>query len=434
MLALSNAGDAETIVQLFLGVKGRDASSPVGMVTVSLPAAVIKLPVGGRVTLTITGGGLNYEHTAEASDDGMIYFQVPKVQSGSVVKVRLTVKKANGRLYCSGSETRTVSEDSNNFDIALKYEPIPVSMLTGLQINTALRGDFSVLTGGTMRSFRPSQTPPPAGTSMTLLSAPDSECELFAWQEGDAILFYAEGMEGGGKIPLSADSRQMFDGCGSLTDIDLTAFDTAAVTTVSDMFRDCASLTSLDLSTWDTGNITSTAGLFNGCNNLCNLNLSGWKTDKLTAMNSMFRDCTALTSLDLSAWNIKNVTAAHHMFNGCSGLVSLNLSGWDTGNVQTMFRMFRGCTALTSLDLSSWNTGNATEIHYMFQDCSSLTTIYASSAFTTDTVTNSTNMFRGCTSLTGGAGTTYVASPADKTYARIDDPTNGRPGYFTQKP
>lgn len=43
-------------------------------------------------------------------------------------------------------------------------------------------------------------------------------------------------------------------------------------------------------------------------------------------------------------------------------------------------------------------------------------------------------MFTGCISLTGGAGTTYAASPVDKTYARIDDPTNGRPGYFTQKP
>ena len=70
LLALSNAGDAETIVDLFLGVKGFDSSSPEGMVTVALPAAAIKLPAGGRVTLTITGGGLNYEDTEEASDDG----------------------------------------------------------------------------------------------------------------------------------------------------------------------------------------------------------------------------------------------------------------------------------------------------------------------------------------------------------------------------
>ena len=39
-------------------------------------------------------------------------------------------------------------------------------------------------------------------------------------------------------------------------------------------------------------------------------------------------------------------------------------------------------------------------------------------------------MFYGCTSLVGGAGTTYSANHVGATYAHIDGGTSN-PGYFT---
>lgn len=48
---------------------------------------------------------------------------------------------------------------------------------------------------------------------------------------------------------------------------------------------------------------------------------------------------------------------------------------------------------------------------------------------TTSAVTNSTNMFYGCTKLVGENGTIYDSSHVDKEYARIDK--TGEPGYFT---
>jgi hypothetical protein len=42
-------------------------------------------------------------------------------------------------------------------------------------------------------------------------------------------------------------------------------------------------------------------------------------------------------------------------------------------------------------------------------------------------------MFTSSTYLIGGAGTTYDANHVDKEYARVDDPQNGKPGYFTLK-
>ncbi len=99
--------------------------------------------------------------------------------------------------------------------------------------------------------------------------------------------------------------------------------------------------------------------------------------------------------------------------------------------------MFRN-SQVTSLDLSSFDTSKVTNMSYMFYYCRNLTTIYVSNDFVTssladDTSTNdSTQMFYGCTSLVGGAGTTYDSSHTNKEYAHIDGgPSN--PGYFTAK-
>ena len=67
---------------------------------------------------------------------------------------------------------------------------------------------------------------------------------------------------------------------------------------------------------------------------------------------------------------------------------------------------------------------------YMFYNFTNLKTIYVSNKFNTDKVTDSTNMFSGCTNLVGGAGTKYNSSYVDKKYARIDGGTSN-PGYFT---
>ena len=68
----------------------------------------------------------------------------------------------------------------------------------------------------------------------------------------------------------------------------------------------------------------------------------------------------------------------------------------------------------------------------MFSGCTSLKNIYANSDWNISTNTNSWDMFRNCTSLTGGAGTKYDSNHVDHVYARIDGGTS-RPGYFTYK-
>ena len=120
------------------------------------------------------------------------------------------------------------------------------------------------------------------------------------------------------------------------------------------------------------------------------------------------------------------------MFQSCSALTELDLSNFNTFSVTNMQSMFQSCRALTELDLSNFNTSSVTNMSYMFMGNKALTTIYVSDFWKTDSVTNSINMFQNCTSLAGGAGTTFDSNHLDKEYARIDEGTS-IPGYFTSK-
>ena len=57
----------------------------------------------------------------------------------------------------------------------------------------------------------------------------------------------------------------MFDGCESLTSLDVSHFDTSQVTDMICMFYDCYNLTSLDLSNWDTSKVTNMSAMFKNC-------------------------------------------------------------------------------------------------------------------------------------------------------------------------
>ena len=211
----------------------------------------------------------------------------------------------------------------------------------------------------------------------------------------------------------------------------LRYLNTSCVTNMSYMFDGCSSLTTLDLSDWDTSNVTNMVAMFSRCSSLATLDLSGWDTGNVTNMSYMFDGCSSLTTLDLSDWDTSNVTNMVAMFS-CSSLTTLDLSGWDTSNVTEMGDMFRVCRSLTTLDLSGWDTSNVTDMRSMFYYCSSLTTIYCGEGWNTGKVTYSSYMFGVCTKIVGEKGTVYDSSHVDAAYAHVDGgPAN--PGYLTLK-
>ena len=228
------------------------------------------------------------------------------------------------------------------------------------------------------------------------------------------------------------DMEAMFYGCSNLTNLDLSTFKTDNVTNMSRLFYGCSGLTNLDLSVLKTDNVTDMVEMFSHCSSLTSLDLSMFKTDNVYNMGWMFSHCSSLTSLDLSVLKTDNVTVMNAMFYGCSSLTSLDLGTFKTDNVKYMSSMFYGCSGLTILDLSMFKTDNATDIDRMFSDCYGLKTIYASSDWSTASVTKGNDMFYGCTTLVGGSGTVYDANHTDYTYAHIDGGLSN-PGYFTDK-
>ena len=145
--------------------------------------------------------------------------------------------------------------------------------------------------------------------------------------------------------------------------------------------------------------------------------------------NSLFNCMRDATSIETKDFDTSNVTNMSQMFCHCSSLTALDVSKFDTSKVTDIRAMFQNCSSLTELDVSNFDTSNVTRMWYMFQNCSSLTTIFASDKFVTDA--ESSEMFKDCTKLKGGAGTVYDANHTDKEYARID--VAGTPGYFTAK-
>ena len=123
-------------------------------------------------------------------------------------------------------------------------------------------------------------------------------------------------------------------------------------------------------------------------------------------------------------------------------ILDIDLSNFDTSNVTDMGAMFQNMYSLKILDISNFDISKVESMSYtfaIFHDHSTvsdkLEKIYVNNDFNTSQLTNFSDMFRNRRKLRGGAGS-FLTDPstADKTWLRIDDPTHGRPGYFTRKP
>ena len=109
----------------------------------------------------------------------------------------------------------------------------------------------------------------------------------------------------------------------------------------------------------DVKGITSTKNMFYGCESLGEIDLSKLDTSQATNMNSMFADCH-VQDLDLSGFDTSNVTNMNSMFADCH-VQDLDLSGFDTSKVTDMGHMFEN-TRLNELDVSSFDTSNVTNM------------------------------------------------------------------------
>ena len=100
--------------------------------------------------------------------------------------------------------------------------------------------------------------------------------------------------------------------------------------------------------------------------------------------------------------------------------------------VREMQHTFNSCEGLTEIDLSGLDPSSLEDLAYTFGGCGSLVTIWADADWALPTSgVSGFQTFYQCTSLVGGAGTTYASSRAGYQYMRIDGA--GGAGYLTAK-
>ena len=190
----------------------------------------------------------------------------------------------------------------------------------------------------------------------------------------------------------------MFYYCKNLTELGVSGLNTSKVTNMSYMFQGCNSLTELDLSGMDTSSVIWMSNMFYGCSSLEELDIGGFDTSKVADMSSLFYNCSSLTELDLSSLDTSAVVSMPSMFQRCSSLIELDISCFDTSNTRDMSSLFNNCRSLTALDVSSLDTSSVTNMSGMFSGCSNLEELDVSS-LDTSSVTNMSGMFSGCSNL-----------------------------------
>ncbi len=80
-------------------------------------------------------------------------------------------------------------------------------------------------------------------------------------------------------------------------------------------------------------NIKNVAFIFSECHSLTNIDLSNFNTQNVTNMNNMFSGCKTLTYINMSSFNTQNVTDMNSIFFGCNSLTNINLSNFNTQKV-----------------------------------------------------------------------------------------------------
>ena len=128
-------------------------------------------------------------------------------------------------------------------------------------------------------------------------------------------------------------------------------------------FYGCSNLHSI--SGGDISNVTSMPSAFRETISLTNLDLSSWDTSKVTNFHSAFRR-TGLQSIDFSLFSTSSALNMELVFTNSDSLTSLDLSNFDTSKVTNMSYLFADMDSLQSVNLSSFNTSNVTEFKQTF--------------------------------------------------------------------
>ena len=193
-------------------------------------------------------------------------------------------------------------------------------------------------------------------------------------------------------------ARNMFDGWKSVSNLDLSSFNTDKVSDFCMTFYDCSTLEEVNISTFNTEKGSNFGGMFSGCSSLKSLDVSSFNTSNAILLNGMFMGCKQLKKLDVSSFVTSLVTNFWGMFADCRSLDHVDVSKFDLSSAENVNEMFRGCYLLSNIDTHNWKSSKIVNMNSMFIDCRSVSSLDLS-GLELSNVNNMSTMFYGCSNL-----------------------------------
>ncbi len=156
----------------------------------------------------------------------------------------------------------------------------------------------------------------------------------------------------------------------NLQEVNISNWDLGQVQFIKGLFSDNKKLTKIyGIENLNIGNISGIATMFKNCISLTELDLSNWNTENITTFGAMFSGCENLKTIgDISSWNTNKVRWMKYMFRGCENLNNIpGIENLKFPNCENCSRMFMDCANMNfELNLSNWNLPSDVEWDDMF--------------------------------------------------------------------
>ena len=161
--------------------------------------------------------------------------------------------------------------------------------------------------------------------------------------------------------------KSMFSGMESLQSLDLSNFDTSNVESMEYMFYGDKNLQSLNITSFNvlktygssgdiSGGMTS---MFEDCESLTELDLSSFDTSNVGGMARMFKNMKSIVELDLSGFSNRSLYSISEMFSGDINLETVIVSNkWEPKSVYTNESVFENCNKIVGELGTVYNANN----------------------------------------------------------------------------
>lgn len=149
-----------------------------------------------------------------------------------------------------------------------------------------------------------------------------------------------------------------------LISIDISEFDTSAVTNIGYTFSGQRKLRSVKLG--DLSSVTIADSAFFGCHSLTDIDFGDKGMPMLKNLEDIFAECRSIKKLGLS--NFKNLITPYlnDMFFDCHRLEELRIPNLVVGH--DIRRMFRNCSALRKIEMPKDETSRVNVEKYLIQE------------------------------------------------------------------